>query len=704
MLKRLKLASKISVLAGLVVLIGITIAGFIILNNIYTNSYNQAVTLAQEVSNGYAKEIAGDMNEAHATVDGINDLIIFAQKTGTLSRESLIEQLKITLEKTPTVLGVYTLWEPNKFDGKDNEYVNKEGHDATCRFIPYMVKSSKGISLVPLVDYTTEGVGDYYLLPKKTKKMMLIEPFKYKIDNEEVLLTSVIIPIMDDSGSFIGIVGADIALNTLQAKVSKAKPMDGFASVITDMGQIVASGSDESSITKNLVELDKTKADTVKKISNSESFIENSKIAATGEMVLTVNEPIITNWTDTKWSFVSTIPYSSVYKQYNLLLKTILIVFIIVTLVIIIFMYMVIKRSIKPIIYVSEHLKLLADAEFTKEIPNNYLKMEDEVGILAKSVEKMQKSIRDIVRNVKIEAENVNDSVGYAGNALNELNEQIDEVSATTEQLAAGMQETAASSEEMNASTLEIERAISSIADEAMKSSILSKEISVRASELKMNAISSRQDANEMYAATNKKLKAALAQSKSVEKINGLLTAIVGISSQTNLLALNAAIEAARAGEAGKGFAVVADEIRKLAEESNKTASEIQNITKLVTDSVDNLSESSEQILEFVDRQVIKDYEELVQTGEKYSNDAEFIDSLISNFSKTSEELKASIKDVMNAINGVAISANDGATDTTNIAQKTSIIVEKADEVLQQTKNVKESSKTLKGLVSKIKV
>lgn len=68
------------------------------------------------------------------------------------------------------------------------------------------------------------------------------------------------------------------------------------------------------------------------------------------------------------------------------------------------------------------------------------------------------------------------------------------------------------------------------------------------------------------------------------QQIENIVGVITSIASQTNLLALNAAIEAARAGEAGKGFAVVSDEIRKLAESSNTSAREINDIIQNITE------------------------------------------------------------------------------------------------------------------------
>lgn len=406
----------------------------------------------------------------------------------------------------------------------------------------------------------------------------------------------------------------------------------------------------------------------------------------------------------TDWSLAVAAPKAEIFSGIKTLGISILIasaIFLVLSLGV---GYLIARLISTPIVLASEHLKIISTGDFTHETPKKSLKMKDEIGVLAKSIETMQQSVKEVVRGVIKESHNVTEAVISTEKAVTELTFQIEEVSATTEELSAGMEETAASSEEMSATASEIERAVESIALKAQQGAVSAGEINRRASELKQTAVSSQMNAQNIYVSTQDKLIKAMQDSKSVDQINVLSDAILQITSQTNLLALNAAIEAARAGEAGRGFAVVAEEIRKLAESSKDAVNQIQKITKIVVTSVGNLSESSASVLEFIDKQVLKDYEAMVEIGEQYHSDAELVDELVNDFSATAEELTASIQQMTKVIEGIAIAASQGAEGSTNIAQKNAIMVEKSNEVIKQADISRESSDNLNEMVSKFKV
>ena len=330
-----------------------------------------------------------------------------------------------------------------------------------------------------------------------------------------------------------------------------------------------------------------------------------------------------------------------------------------------------------------------------------YFKEKDEFAVIIKAEETARKQFRDIISNVMEESKKVKVAVDEANLNIIELGNQIDEISATTQELSAGMEETAASSEEMNATSTEIEKATEDIARKAAEGSLTADAISKKAQNLTSTISISQENSHEIFSSVKDNLNLAISNSKSVDKINVLADAILQITSQTNLLALNAAIEAARAGEAGKGFAVVADEIRKLAEDSNKTATEIQSITKIVINAVENLSDSSYKLLEFMSKDVDKDYQLMINSSSEYNNDAAIINNLVTDFSATSEELLASIGNMLKTINEVTISTNEAANGTSHIAIKASEIVDKASNVTKEINSTMESADVLNEVVSK---
>ncbi|NFT30385.1 methyl-accepting chemotaxis protein [Clostridium sporogenes] len=390
-------------------------------------------------------------------------------------------------------------------------------------------------------------------------------------------------------------------------------------------------------------------------------------------------------------------------KQFNTAMKINLTLMILLSTIGAVVGMLIIKRIRNSLNVLKGELDELSErgGDLTQEIKVN---SKDEINDLAKSLNKFIHNIKDISKTVNESVDNIETVVDSIKTNVTDLNNDVEEVSATTEELSANMEETAASAEEMSATSQDIERAVQSIAQKSQEGATQAGEINKRAEDTKANVQASQKKAKEIFTNTKTELERAIEASKVVEQINVLSDSIMDITSQTNLLALNAAIEAARAGEAGKGFSVVADEIRKLAEQSKDTVTEIQSITVKVIESVKNLSDSSSNLLTFVSTDMDNDYKTMLNVADKYSEDASFVDTLVMDFSSTSQELLASLQDVLKTIEGVAQAASEGAGGTTDIASKILEVNNKSNDVLQEALKSEESANKLKEEISKFKI
>lgn len=366
----------------------------------------------------------------------------------------------------------------------------------------------------------------------------------------------------------------------------------------------------------------------------------------------------------------------------------------------------VIKSIAKPARKASSHLGQIIDkiekneGDLTERID---VSTQDEVGELVRGVNSFMDQLQGIMQKIQRESVHMDELVNNITGGINDSNENASSVSATMEELSASMEEVAATLDQITVGTQEILDASQNMRNKASSGADFVKEVKDRAVEIREQTLESKNTTSQMISDIRLLLEKAIENSRSVEKINGLTAEILNISSQTNLLALNASIEAARAGEAGRGFAVVADEISVLAGNSRDTANNIQSISALVTEAVENLAKSANDMLEFIDTTVLTDYDKFVNVANIYHNDADSMDDILREFYNNAQELANTMSGMTEGIDGINIAVDESAQGVTVAAQSTGHLVEALGAIKAEADTNREISQQLQEEVQRFK-
>ena len=305
----------------------------------------------------------------------------------------------------------------------------------------------------------------------------------------------------------------------------------------------------------------------------------------------------------------------------------------------------------------------------------------NEIGNMAIELEKMRGNLTKILENIKGSSLELSEYTEVISKNSNETSLSIGEVSRAVEELASGASEQAKESSRSVESLNDLSRKIEDLVSLSKTMHNNTQDMS-KANETSVESIHSiKESFSEIVSHFNTMSNKVDSLAKKSEAIDKIAQAIKSISEETNLLALNAAIEAARAGEHGRGFAVVADEIRKLSDETSKSA---QNVGKIIagverdirsvkeemsnsTDVIKTFDESTERSIKAFDRiksiieESISQINTLVENVYNVdSNKAEVISALesitaiIQQASASTEEVAASVEEQSSIVDGIA--------------------------------------------------
>ena len=340
------------------------------------------------------------------------------------------------------------------------------------------------------------------------------------------------------------------------------------------------------------------------------------------------------------------------------------------------------------------------EGDLTERIP---VYTHDEIGQMASGINHFIEQLQGIIKKLKEESGNMEKSVQSVMGQITDSNENVNNVSATMEEMAASMEEISATLGQLSTGSNEVLNEIQQMDNRVKDGVDLVRNIKEHAGTMYRKTLEGKENTSNTIEEIRIKLKKALEDSQSVQQINGMTEEILAITSQTNLLSLNASIEAARVGEAGKGFAVVAGEIRGLADSSTQTANNIQNISDIVTEAVARLAGNAEEILKFIDENVMKDYDDFVHVVEQYEQDADNVNEILEVFAANTTDINQTMEAMNTGINDISVVVEDNAKGVTNVADNVVTLAAAIGAIQQETTGNQEISRRLNVEVSRFK-
>lgn len=359
---------------------------------------------------------------------------------------------------------------------------------------------------------------------------------------------------------------------------------------------------------------------------------------------------------------------------------------------------------VRPINSIVNFTGKVADMDLTSDDNKNIIaKRKDETGLMGRAITDLKEQLINVVSSIKEQSELLKDAAAVLNTNTGETNSAMEQVERAVEDIAQGASSQAEETQKATENVILMGDMVSETENEVekvMASSRKMEKASGYAKEIFTDLESINKKAEEYIDLIAKQTDMT---NESAVQISNAVEMITSIAEETNLLSLNASIEAARAGEQGRGFAVVAGQIQKLAEQSNESAKEIENIIiKLQSD-----SKSAVKIMEDV-KEIIREQSEFVAKTDTAFSDiedgvkqsAEGMD-MIHNRTQRLNDARVNVVDLVQNLTAIAEENAASSQETSaSVEEVTNIIANMAE----QAEKLEEIAQGLEEKVSVFKV
>ena len=327
----------------------------------------------------------------------------------------------------------------------------------------------------------------------------------------------------------------------------------------------------------------------------------------------------------------------------------------------------------------------------------------DEVGIMSRAMQTLQKNISTMMKQIKDSAEEVAQS-------SQQLTENAEQSALASNQIADSIVNVAGSCNEQFTSVEDADTHVSKLSSnmESFKATINQAGSMVNDTKNEADAGSANMKNAveqmrliEQTVSESAKVIAELGEESN--RIGSIVEAISGIAEQTNLLSLNAAIEAARAGEHGRGFAVVADEVRKLAEQSQDSAKEI---TQIIV-SIQQKAQNAVNVLQEGVAQVENGVEAVNGAGVSFGDIASKVQTVVvqtQEMENIVNELAESTNTISDAVGKISTMSKSVSAEAQTVSAATEEQTATMSEIASASKKLASMAETMENAINKFKI